>query len=98
MHYIHFLHNESEFAKRPKDSPDHDKCYKIRDIFNLIRRNIKRAQNLERNSIIDKTLFKFKGRVGFHQFLPNTPGRFGVKNFTLSELSSGYVWDLQVYT
>ena len=24
MHYIHFVHNESEFVKRPKDSPDHE--------------------------------------------------------------------------
>ena len=68
MHYIHFVHNESEFAKRPKDSRGHDKCYKIRDLFNLSRRNIKRALNLERNSAIDETLFKFKGRVGFHNF------------------------------
>ena len=30
--------------------------------------------------------------------MPNKPGRFGVKNFTLSESSSGYVWDLMVYT
>ena len=41
---------------------------------------------------------KFKGRVGFCQFLPNKPARFGVKNFTLSESSIGYVWDLMVYT
>ena len=66
--------------------------------MNIIRGNIKGALNLERNIAIDETLVKFKGRVGFRQFLPAKPGRFGVKNFTLSESSSGYVWDLDVYT
>jgi len=98
LHHLHFVDNESEVAKLPKDSPDYDKLYKIRDLLNIIRRNIQGALNLERNIAIDETLVKFKGRVGFRQFLPNKPSRFGVKNFTLSESSSGYVWDLLVYT
>lgn len=97
LRYLHFVDNESEFAKRPKDSPDHDKLYKIQDLLNIIRGNIKGALNLERNIVIDETLVKFKERVGFRQFLSAKPGRFGVKNFTVSESSSGYVWDLDVY-
>ena len=62
--------------------------------MNIIRGNIKGALNLERN---DETLVKFKERVGFRQFLSAKPGRLGVKNFTVSESSSGYVWDLDVY-
>ena len=57
--------------------------------MNIIRGNIKGALNLERNIAIDETLVKFKGRVGFCHFFPAKPGRFGVKNFTLSESSSG---------
>lgn len=95
---MHFVDNKSDIAQLPKDSPGYDKLYKIRDFLNILRRNIQGAPNLERNIAIDETLVKFKGRVGFRQFLPNKPGRFGVKNFTLSESSSGYVWDLMVYT
>lgn len=69
LRYLHFVDNESEFAKRPKDSPDHDKLYKIRDLLNIIRGNIKGALNPERNIVIDETLVKFKERVGFRQFL-----------------------------
>ena len=98
MRYIHFVDNASDIAQKSKDSPDYDKLYKIRDLLNLIKRNAKGALNLERNIAIDETLVKFKGRVSFREFLPNKPGRFGVKNFTLSESSSGYVWDLDVYT
>lgn len=65
--------------------------------MNIIRGNIKGALNLERNIVIDETPVKFKERVGFRQFLSAKPGRFGVKNFTVSESSSGYVWDLDVY-
>lgn len=66
--------------------------------MNIVRGNIKGALNVKRNIAIDETLVKFKGRVGFRQFLPVKPARFVVKNFTLSESSSGYVWDLEVYT
>lgn len=96
MHYLHFVDNESEVAKLLKDSADYDKLNKIRDVLNIIRRNIPGALNLERNIAVNETLVKFKGRVGFHQFLPNKPGRFEVINFTLYETSSGYVWDLLV--
>lgn len=85
LHYLHFVDNESEVAQLPRDSPDYDKLYKIRDLLNITRRNIQGALNLRGNIAIDETLVKFKGRVGFCQFLPNKPGRFGVKNFTLSE-------------
>ena len=74
LRYLHFVDNESEVAKLPKDSPDYDKLYKIRDLLNIIRRNIQGALNLERNIAIDETLVKFKGRVGFCQFLSNKPG------------------------
>jgi len=74
LRYLHFVDNESEVAKLPKDSPDYDKFSKIRDLLNIIRRNIQGALNLERNVAIDETLVKFKGRVGFHQFLSNKPG------------------------
>ena len=98
LRYLHFVDNESEVAKLPKDSPDYEKLYKIRDLLNIIRRNIQGAQNHERKIAIDETLVKFKGRVAFRQFLTSKPSRFGVKNFTLFESSSGYVWDLLVYT
>lgn len=98
MRHIHFVDNASDIAQKTKDSPDYDKLYKIRDLLNLIKRNTKGALNLERNIAIDETLVKFKGRVSFRHFLPNKSRRFDVKNFTLSESSSGYVWDLDVYT
>ena len=89
LRHLHFVDNKSNISQLPKDSPGYDKLYKIRDFLNILTRNIQGALNLERNIAIDETLVKFKGRVGFHQILPNKPGRFGVKNFTLSESSSG---------
>ena len=40
LRYLQFIDNDSEVAKLPKDSPDYDKLYKIRDLLNIIRRNI----------------------------------------------------------
>ena len=47
---------------------------------------------------MDETLIKFKGKIHFRQFIPIKPGRFGIKAFTLSESTSGYVLGNKVYT
>ena len=52
-----------------------------------------------RQLAIDETLIKFKGKVHFRQFIPIKPGRFGIKAFTLAEISSsGYLLNSQIYT
>ena len=43
-------------------------------------------------------MIKFKGRLFFKQFLPAKPIRFGIKQFCLSEASSGYALKFLVYT
>ena len=63
LRYLHFVDNESEVAKLPKASPDYDKLYKIRDLLNIIRRNIQGTLNLERNIAIDETLEKIQGKM-----------------------------------
>ncbi|PFX34730.1 PiggyBac transposable element-derived protein 1 [Stylophora pistillata] len=54
--------------------------------------------NPERKLSIDETLIKFKGKIYFRQFIPIKPGGFGIKCFTLAEVSSGYGLVSKVYT
>ena len=37
-----------------------------------------------------------KGRLGFKQYIPNKRARFGIKMFSLCEVS-GYLWNRFVY-
>ena len=51
---------------------------------------------LEQHVAIDKELLLWKGRVGFKQYIPSKRARFGIKMFSLCELS-GYLWNSFVY-
>lgn len=52
----------------------------------------------ERELAVDQTLLNFKDRDHFRQFIPSKPGRFGIKAFTLTESTSGYVLGNKVCT
>lgn len=46
---------------------------------------------------IDESLFLWKGRLSFKQFIRIKRARFGIKSFVVTEALSGYVWKLIVY-
>ncbi|KAG8236759.1 hypothetical protein J437_LFUL015824, partial [Ladona fulva] len=48
----------------------------------------------ERDITIDKSLLLYKGRLGWHQYMPQKRARFGIKTFMLCESKSGYVWSM----
>ena len=43
-------------------------------------------------------MVKFRGRLGFRQFMPLNPARYGVKVWVRADPVNGYVNDFQVYT
>ena len=43
-------------------------------------------------------MIKFKGRLGFKQYLKDKPTKWGIKVFVLSDATNGYVSRFQVYT
>ena len=43
-------------------------------------------------------MIKFKGRLGFHQYLPAKPTKWGIKLWALCEAITGYLSRFQVYT
>lgn len=47
---------------------------------------------------IDEAMIPFKGRLGFKQYMKDKPTKWGIKVFTLSDATNGYVYRLQVYT
>ena len=43
-------------------------------------------------------MIKFKGRLGFKQYLKNKPTKWGIKVFVLSDAVSAYIKRIQIYT
>ena len=47
---------------------------------------------------IDKAMIPFKGQLGFKQYMKDKPTKWGIKVFTLSDATNGYVYRLQICT
>ena len=47
---------------------------------------------------IDEAMIPFKGRLGFKQYMKDKPIKWGIKVFTLSDATNGYIYRLQAYT
>ena len=76
MRYLHFVDNQEEV--KDKNSPNHDKLFKVRKLLDLLLPRFLEVYNPERNLSIDETLIKFKGKIYFRQFIPIKPGSFGI--------------------
>ena len=47
---------------------------------------------------VDEQLVTFRGRCGFKMFIPNKPGKYGMKVWILADSTNSYCCNLQVYT
>ena len=47
---------------------------------------------------MDEVMIKFKGRLGFKQYMKDKSTKWGIKVFVLNDARNGYVYRLQVYT
>jgi len=87
---LKFLH----FADNSKFHPDQHqkKLYKIQPILDHLKSKFSCVYTPERSICVDESLLLWKGQ------LPSKQSRFGVKMYKLCESSTGYVWNLKVYT
>ena len=42
-------------------------------------------------------MIPFKGRLSFKQYMKDKPTKWGIKVFTLSDATNGYIYRLQIY-
>ena len=47
---------------------------------------------------LDESMVKWKRRLSWRQYMPAKPIRFGMKLWSLCESSTGYLFNVQVYT
>lgn len=93
--YLHFNDNTRFDANDMDNNP---KLFKIKPILDYIVNKFKTTYIPERDIAIDESLLLWKGRLGWKMYIPNKRSRFGIESFKLCESSSGYIWNLIVYT
>ena len=87
-----FFHFNDNNNYNPQD-PNRDRHFKIRPV---LMDKFKTVYTPDKNTAINEELLLWKGRLGFKKYIPNKRARFGIKMFSICELS-GYLWNSFVY-
>lgn len=93
--FFHLSNNDDHI---PVGQSGHDKLFKARKFLDLILPTFESEYNLPQQITIDEAMIPFKGRIGFIQYMKDKPTKWGIKVFTLSDASTGYIYRLNVYT
>lgn len=94
MKYLHFENNDT-FNATTHPNP---KLRKIYNVHSMLINNFKSVYIPEQEITIDESLLKYKGLLGWKQFIPTKRARFGIKMYQLCESKSGYIWNSIIYT
>lgn len=91
------LHFNDNTLCHPRDHPQYDRLHKIRPLVDHLQHRFSEVYTPQQNVSIDESLMKYKGRLGFKQYIPSKRSRYGVKLYKLCESESGYTFAFRVY-
>ena len=80
------------------DADRTDKLTKVRPFIDLCQQKFAAVYSSSRDVAVDEAMIEFDGRIGWKQYMPKKPVRWGIKLWCLCESSSGYCLDFDVYT
>ena len=95
---LKFIHLSDNSSYIPKGDPGHDPLYKIRPFLDPLLKNFQAAYVLGREVSLDEAMIGFKGPLGFFQYLPKKPKKWGRKAFVLADSITGYTYKWKLYT
>lgn len=75
-----------------------DKLIKVRPLIEHLNETFKAVYTPHGKFTVDESMVKFKGRLGFRQYMPAKPTKWGIKIWSLCEADTGYLYSFQVYT
>ncbi|XP_053319679.1 piggyBac transposable element-derived protein 4-like [Spea bombifrons] len=94
---LHFMHFSDNSLCPPKEHPQFDRLYKIRPLITHLAAKFAEAYRPGRDICVDESLMKYKGRLGFKQYIPSKRSRYGIKLYKLCESETGYTQAFRVY-
>lgn len=95
---LQYFHCNDSLSNPPKGQDGHDKLHHVRNIFDAVQQNLVNNYRPHRDVAVDEAMIPFRGRIGYRQYLPAKPCKFGVKVWELADSTNGYVYQMQVYT
>ena len=94
---LSFFHVSDNSSFIRSGQPNHDPLHKVRPFYDHLRSTFSQLCYPERNLSIDEAICPWRGRLNFRVYMKDKPHRWGVKLYEISESSSGYVLDFEIY-
>lgn len=95
---LRFFHLNDNAQYIPKGQPGHDPLYKIRPFMDALIQHFQKMYVPGRELSLDESMIGFKGRLGFVQYMPKKPTKWGLKAFVLTDSVTGYALNWKLYT
>eukprot|EP00057_Strongylocentrotus_purpuratus_P016764 XP_011671238.1 PREDICTED: piggyBac transposable element-derived protein 4-like [Strongylocentrotus purpuratus] len=90
-----FVNNEDRDAS---EEEGYDPLFKIQPVIDRVCPTYQASFSPGRDLSMDESLVPFKGRVGFKQYLPLKPTKWGIKFWVITDSCTGFCLDWSVYT
>ena len=81
----------------PEQSDPERKLYRIKPVMEVLALTFQEMYSPHREQAIDKAMVKFKGRVGFLQYMPMKPCKRGIKIWRRRDSTNGYLCQFEVF-
>lgn len=92
--FLHFANND----KAPDPAGDtYDRAWKVRPLIDAFRRACLLCWDCGQQISIDEMMIRFKGRLGWRQYMRDKPIKYGIKMWGLCEAGTGYLINFDIY-
>ncbi|XP_050414127.2 piggyBac transposable element-derived protein 4 [Patella vulgata] len=92
------LHLTDSTKQPAKGADGFDRLYKVRPMIDMCKKSFREQYDPPQNISIDEGMVKYKGRLGFVQYMPMKPTKRGIKVWIAAASDTGYVHAFNVYT
>ena len=87
----------SDRAGYDRQDPARDKLQLVRTILDAVSQTCLNNYTAHRENSVDEAMIKFRGTLGFRQYLPAKPVKYGIKVWVRADSTNGYACEFQVY-
>lgn len=93
--YLHLNNRENAL---PQEDPNYDKLFKVWPLLEAVSATFREEYRPSEFVSVDKGMTKYKGRLGFKQYMPLKPVKRGIQVWVLADATHHFVYAMQVYT
>ena len=93
-----YFHANDSTTNPGRGEPGHDRLHHVRPLIDIVNERCLKQYNPHQNTSVDEAMIAFRGRLGFRQYLPAKPTKYGIKVWMRADSEHGYCNEFEIYT